>query len=99
MGPVDDSERTDTCLEEGFAVVKTRLLLQAAAAGLRLKRIKPAAALEQRHLGGQMAALPDVHQPGARPGLGGHEVDVIAATIAAGAYQPHRLAGGSCGKG
>jgi hypothetical protein len=50
-------ERTQARSEEGIAVAKPGLKLESAAAGIRLVRGKAPPALEQGHLGRQMAAL------------------------------------------
>lgn len=76
-------ERTQARSEEGIAVAKPGLKLESAAAGIRLVRGKAPPALEQGHLGRQVAAFPHLHRS-----VGGREAHVITAAIAAGTHQP-----------
>jgi hypothetical protein len=76
-------ERKQARSEQGVAVAEPSFDLKMATAGIGLLGAKAAAALEQGHLGRQVAALAHLH--GA---MGRGETHVITAAIAAGAHQP-----------
>jgi len=83
---VHTHERTENGLKEGLASLISILLLQAAVTGFGLGRRQLQAALEQGHLGGEMAAEPDFDQGTGRRRQGRHEADVVAAAITAGTH-------------
>jgi hypothetical protein len=85
---VHTGERIEKRLEKGFTASISSFLLQMAAAGLGFLGSQALATLEQGHLGGEVAALPDLDQAMPRQALGRKETDVVRATVAAGTYQP-----------
>ncbi len=68
-------------------MAKATLQLQAATLLLSFIELQPAAALQQRHLRGEMTALPHFHRSGPWRGAR-NKVHVIAAAIVAGSYKP-----------
>ena len=77
---VHGNERTQARSEQGVAVAEPGLKLEQAAAGVSLVGGEMAAALEQRHLGGEVAAFTHLHRP-----MDGIEAYVITTAITAGA--------------
>lgn len=63
----------------------TAFLLQTAVLTLSLIALQAATALQQRHLGGEVTALPHLDITTARK-----EGDVVAAAVGAGPHQPER---------
>jgi hypothetical protein len=80
---IHTNERIEAELKKRFTALISGFLLQTAPTGLRLLDRQTAAPFQQRHLGGQMAALTDLHHP-----LRWQETDIVTAPVAAGAYEP-----------
>ena len=77
---VHGNERTQARSEQGVAVAEPGLKLEQAAEGVSLVGGEMAAALEQRHLGGEVATFTHLHRP-----MDGIEAYVITTAITAGA--------------